>query len=68
VAITLDYYFEEFITAVKKFQGTGSLGHDGMQPELTVSSVLYFIYLVAREQGDQIGRNFAIWAIFYGVG
>jgi hypothetical protein len=20
------------------------------------------------KQGDQIGRNFAIWAIFYGVG
>ena len=20
------------------------------------------------DQGDQIGRNFAIWAIFYGVG
>ncbi len=23
---------------------------------------------VAALQGDQIGRNFAIWAIFYGVG
>jgi hypothetical protein len=23
---------------------------------------------VAQQQGDQIGRNFAIWAIFYGVG
>jgi len=23
---------------------------------------------MAEEQGDQIGRNFAIWVIFYGVG
>jgi hypothetical protein len=21
-----------------------------------------------RHQGDQIGRNFALWAIFYGIG
>ncbi len=21
-----------------------------------------------EEQGDQIGRNFAIWAIYYGIG
>ncbi len=24
--------------------------------------------LLVPKQGDQIGRNFAIWAIFYGVG
>ncbi len=24
--------------------------------------------LPGGDQGDQIGRNFAIWAIFYGVG
>jgi hypothetical protein len=24
--------------------------------------------MVISPQGDQIGRNFAIWAIFYGVG
>ena len=26
------------------------------------------VYFVQYNQGDQIGRNFAIWAIFYGVG
>ncbi len=25
-------------------------------------------YNICHGQGDQIGRNFAIWAIFYGVG
>jgi len=29
---------------------------------------MYEILQIKCDQGDQIGQNFAIWAIFYGIG
>jgi hypothetical protein len=30
--------------------------------------VLIYVCSLENNQGDQIGRNFAIWVIFYGIG
>jgi len=37
-------------------------------PPQKKKKIRHFSGILSWQQGDQIGQNFAIWAIFYGVG